>query len=464
MRVRNVTSTVLGVLVSVAALLGLAAAPAGAHTGDQAYLYLDVAENELAGRVELPYGDVRTVFGLSLEGTDEEVLTELEANAAELHEYADAHLSIGAGGEDWPVEFDGVELLEAEEEWTQYVVLPFEVDLDGGSTPRSLDVGFDPFFDEIDGRDALLLIANDWGAGVIDNTEEVLVAFDGDTRSRSVDLGDTSQWTNFTSSIELGVDHIRTGPDHIAFVLVLLLPSVLVFVAAPGSWAPGRSFGQGLWRVLKIVTMFTVAHSITFSLAGLGLLPLPPSKLVESIIAVSIAAAALHNLRPVTPNREWLLAFGFGLFHGLGFASLVSGLDVSRETQLVSLLGRNVGIEIGQAIVILMTFPALFLVSRTRFYRPFFVAGSIVLAAIAIAWTIERVLEIELGISRFVDEAIAFPRSIATMVLATAIAAGLYWWEQRNGRLLATADPSGAPPAGADDPAAEPEPAGTDAG
>jgi len=149
--------------------------------------------------------------------------------------------------------------------------------------------------------------------------------------------------------MRLGVDHIRTGPDHILFVPVLLLPAVLVFNTI---WRPAENFGASLWRITRIVSMFTVAHTITFSLAGLDILPLPPSKFVEAIIAISIAAAAIHNLRPIAQNKEWLIAFAFGLFHGMGFAGLVDGLEVSQSTKLLSLLGRNLGIEIGQTVVV----------------------------------------------------------------------------------------------------------------
>ena len=149
--------------------------------------------------------------------------------------------------------------------------------------------------------------------------------------------------------MRLGVDHIRTGPDHILFVLVLLLPAVLVFNTI---WRPAENFGASLWRITRVVSVFTVAHTITFSLAGLDILPLPPSKFVEAIIAISIAAAAIHNLRPIAQNKEWLIAFAFGLFHGMGFAGLVDGLEVSQSTKLLSLLGRNLGIEIGQTVVV----------------------------------------------------------------------------------------------------------------
>ena len=445
MRVRSVGALLLGTLALMAALVGWFCPPAGAHTGDQSYVYLDTTEDALGGRVELPYADVRSVLGLSLEGSPEEVEAEIAANGDRLRRYASDHIRIGTDGRNWPLVFQGASPLESEEAWAEYVVLPFVADLGGAAPPRTLEVRFDPFFDEIEGRDALLLVGNDWNGGVIENAEEVLVAFDPDSRTQTVDLGSGSWWKNFTASTELGLDHIRTGPDHIFFVFVLLLPSVLLFLPRPeggpgaGSWAPGRSFGQGLWRILKIATMFTLAHSITFTLAGLDLLPLPPSKFVESVIAASIAVAALHNLRPLAPNREWLIAFAFGLFHGLGFASLVSTLEVSRSTQLISLLGRNVGIEIGQAIVVLMAFPALYLLSRTRLYRPLFVLSSVGLAAVAVGWLIERLFEVDLGISGVVDKIVAWPRSLVLAVLAAVVAALLYWWEATKGRLLPVA-------------------------
>ena len=422
-------------LAAAFALLGFAPTPAGAHAGDQSYLYLDVTDEELGGRVEMPYIDLREVFGWELDDSDDDaVLAELRANADELWAYVSDHVSIGADGRTWDLEFTDVTLLGAE---GGYAVVGFVADVPGDSVPRTLEIGFDPFFDEIDDRDALLLIGNDWQAGVIDNGEEVLIGFYPDTRERVIDLGDTSQWSNFTASIELGVTHIRTGPDHILFVLVLLLPSVLVFTTA---WHPVATFGGSLWRVLKVVTMFTVAHSITFVLAGLELLPLPSSRVVESVIAASIAVAALHNLRPVAVNREWAIAFVFGLFHGMGFASLVSELDVGRTTKLVSLLGRNLGIEIGQVVVVCLVFPALFLLRRTRLYRPIFVLGSLALTAIAVGWMLERIFDLELRVARLVDPIVDWPRSVLLIGALTALAAAVHFVEARADRLLPTVE------------------------
>jgi len=409
---------------------------ASAHTGAQSYLYLDITPDRLGGRVEMPFGDLRKVFGMGLNGDDAAVLRELEAHQPRIEEYIRSHFTIGSDGQAWDYEFAGLELLEAE---GGYAVVRFSARVPVAPVPRALDVRFDPFFDEVDARDALLLIANDWQGGVIDNGEKAFVGFDKGNRRRRIELVRPSQWRNFVASTWMGVDHIRTGPDHILFVLALLLPSVLVY--ASGAWRPVATFSGSLWRILAIVTMFTLAHSITFLLAGLQMLPLPSSRIVESVIALSIAATALHNLRPIAVNREGTIAFVFGLFHGMGFASLVGGLDVSQTTRLISLLGRNVGIEIGQAVVVLLVFPVLFVLRRTTRYRPLFVLGSVVLSAISCGWLVERVLVLDLNVGGLVTPFIEFPRALILVLMSVAIAVAIHRYEDRAGRLLPTAEP-----------------------
>ena len=424
-------------VVVVTALVATTPLDSHAHSGVQSYLYLDVTPDRLGGRVEMPYSDLREVFGYGLDGDHDAVLGELQANKAEIAAYLRHHMSVGAEGREWHYEITEIDLLWAE---GGYAVVRFLADVPDGGVPRTLDVRLDPFFDEIEHRDALLLIGNDWEGGVIDNGEEVFVSFDPAVRRRQIDLGAASQWSNFTASLGLGVDHIRTGPDHILFVLVLLLPSVLVF---QGGWKPVSTFGASLWRILAIVSMFTLAHSITFVLVGLQVLPLPSSRIVESVIAASIAATALHNLRPVAVNREWAIAFLFGLFHGMGFASLIGALDVSQGTKMVSLLGRNVGIEIGQAVVVLLVFPALFLLRRTTWYRPVFVLGSSALALISLGWMIERLFVVNLNVGRLVEPFLKFPRSILLVAIVAGIAWAIYRAQDRAGQLLPTVDTGG---------------------
>ncbi len=437
----------IAALASVLVLFTLAT-PGASHADDQSYLYLDVSDLELAGRVEFPLSDIETVFGIDFvnDASDDDTLALIDGRLAELQAYADEHLAIStADGTELTIDFEGRSLLSTDkfDQDNNYLWLPFELSGYGTPAPRQFVITFDPFFDEIDGRDALIVIENDLEGGIYGNEADFLVAFDADNRTRDIDLGDASSLKNLTASIDLGVDHIKTGPDHVLFVLVLLIPSVLVF---RNGWHPTNGFLSSLWRILKIATMFTIAHSITFSLAGLEILPLPPSKFVEAVIAISIALAAIHSIRPIFPNKEWLIAFGFGLFHGMGFATLVDGLDVSRSTQLVSLLGRNIGIEIGQVGVIVACFPALNLLRRTRYYLPFLKGTAIVLSIIAVGWMIERLAEIELGINDIVDPFVVLPRAVIVLAALTVLAFVVYKREEAADRLLPTLDDVDGPP------------------
>lgn len=402
------------------AVLGVAPTPASAHTTEQPYLYVFVEPERIDGRVELAIGDVDEVLGLDLTGNDVEIENALRRNRGLLIPYIADHLIIGHGGRPLDLTFGDVDLFREAPGSLAFAVVQFAVDNPPAEPPNTLDFTFDPFFSEISGRDGLLLHRGGYEAGDFVADKEILVTFTEGSRQQSIDLGGRGVGANIGSSITLGVDHIKTGPDHILFVLALLLPSVLVH---RGGWHPIAGFGGAFWRVLKIATFFTLAHSITFTLAGMGWLPTPPAKIVESIIALSIAATALHNIRPVVPNREWSLSFLFGLFHGMGFASLVSELDVSRTSQLLSLLGRNIGIEIGQVVVICLLFPALFMLRRTPIYPALLTIFSLALTVLALLWTVERIWEIDLGTDALVEGAVSVPAAYWISGVLTALAA-----------------------------------------
>ena len=148
--------------------------------------------------------------------------------------------------------------------------------------------------------------------------------------------------------------------------------------------------------VLKIVTAFTVAHSITLSLAALGLVELP-SRLVESAIAVSVILAALNNLRPLVLGRLWMVAFGFGLLHGFGFASALAGLGLPRDALALALVGFNLGVEAGQLAIVLVFLPVAFALRHSSLYRrQVMFGGSLLIALLASIWFIERAFEMRL--------------------------------------------------------------------
>ena len=164
-----------------------------------------------------------------------------------------------------------------------------------------------------------------------------------------------------------------------------------------GRWAAVDAFGPAFWDVFRIVTAFTVAHSITLSLATLGVVTLP-SRLVESAIALSVVAAALNNLRPVVRGRRWVVAFVFGLVHGFGFASVLMDLGLPQGALVLALVGFNLGVEIGQLALVAAFLPLAFLLRETMFYRRILVVGgSALIVVIAALWLVERSLDVKLA-------------------------------------------------------------------
>jgi len=180
--------------------------------------------------------------------------------------------------------------------------------------------------------------------------------------------------------VPAGIHHIAIGPDHILFVLGLLL------------------LGGGLARLLKIVTSFTIAHSITLALASLALVRVP-SRIVEPLIALSIVFVAFETLRAsdatrARRDRRAPLAFGFGLVHGFGFASVLAEFGLPREALGWSLFGFNVGVEIGQAVIVVVVAPALALL-LARSPRAHAIAQRVLAVGIAGAggfWFVQRLL------------------------------------------------------------------------
>jgi hypothetical protein len=146
-----------------------------------------------------------------------------------------------------------------------------------------------------------------------------------------------------------------------------------------------------LLQAAVIVTAFTVAHSVTLSLAALGWVT-PASRWVEAAIAASVLLAALNNIWPIVTRRLWLASFGFGLIHGFGFAGALSELGLPRGARLVSLLGFNLGVEAGQLCLVIVILPVLYLAGRRPWYRRAAMpALSFAIAGLAGWWLYQRV-------------------------------------------------------------------------
>src|SRR6185295_4124843 len=147
--------------------------------------------------------------------------------------------------------------------------------------------------------------------------------------------------------------------------------------------------GGGFRALVAIVTAFTIAHSVTLSLAVLDVVQLPP-RLVESAIALSIAWVALENLLIAEVRGRWRVTFLFGLMHGFGFASILREMHLPREGLVASLLAFNLGVEAGQLVVVALTYPLVALMERSPQRRRFVVLASSVILVLALWWFRER--------------------------------------------------------------------------
>ena len=381
-----------------------------AHFPDQSYIYLQIQKNSVGGWFEISTRDLNKVFGLNLKvGLTKE---DVAPHVSKIQEYVLQHASFNSAEEgDYQIRFTEPDILRAES-FGDFVMLKFQ--LEGvKKVPEKLNVQYEAFIKDISGHTALLVIEENKNTGLANNESMHSLEFSPGRTKQELSTTENFLWRSFLAMIKSGIYHIWIGFDHILFLLALLLPSVLRFRSKKGGvpggdlnnkgWQPVDRLRPALMNIVKIVTFFTVAHSITLFLAAFEIINMPP-RLIESIIAISIALAAIHNIYPIVSGKEWLIAFVFGLFHGFGFASVLAEKGLVGNYMGLSILGFNLGVEIGQLAIILLVFPILYLVRKTFLYPKIRVFGSIILILVSLYWFIERAFNVDFTILRSIKK------------------------------------------------------------
>jgi hydrogenase/urease accessory protein HupE len=230
---------------------------------------------------------------------------------------------------------------------------------------RALTIHYDLFEPGVSTASCLATILQDGGVRSI--------VFTPEHREFTVSLGGWATWDQGRSFFGLGLKHILTGYDHVLFLLSLLV------------------VGGGLRYLVKVASAFTVAHSITLSLAVLNVVTLP-SRWVESLIALSIVYVAAENVWRAgrAPRDRWVVTCGFGLVHGLGFASILKEFAVPRSQLALSLVSFNLGVEAGQIAIVLLAAIVLPVLSRWPGHVMFRRLVSASAAAVGLVWFIQR--------------------------------------------------------------------------
>jgi hypothetical protein len=336
-------------------LVCLATAVAGgaahAHLASDSYLRIELGEDgKLSGRWDIALRDLDAAVGLH-PGPDGQVTWGmLKSRRDAIEAYAMNRLSI-AGCAPQPNE-----LLVDYHAGIAYAVLRFKAACTAAFGIISLK--YNLLFDLDPSHRGLLTLVTPSG-----EQRDVL-----SPEHSEVNIGRSPGTTTdeIARFVGFGVDHILVGYDHLLFVAVLMI--VAPFRRADGAgWLPLDRFGTVLIEVLKILTAFTIAHTITLSLGVLGIVNIP-SRIVDPAVAITIMLAAVDNVRPILPNIRWNVAFTFGLVHGLAFATALGPMRLPPLGLMLALGGFNVGVEFGQLALALLLISIVFVVHRDRVY------------------------------------------------------------------------------------------------
>ena len=372
-------------LSALFSLFAALAPPAAAHKASDAYLQIQRTDDTLDVRWDIALRDLDAV--LDLDGDVDQRLNwgEVRTRVPDIDAYALAALQLQQGrcalAATRPAaiekRIDGM-----------YLVLQLQARCDAG---QALEIDYHLFRDVDPTHRGLLRIEGAAGTAPVlrsldPSAGNVRVEWPG---SSTADAGNAAGVSFFQD----GVHHILIGYDHILFLICLLLPAVLRRGAR--QWSPVPTWQAAAWPMLGVVTMFTLAHSITLALAGLKIVSLSP-RIVEPAIAITIILAALDNLVPVLRGRRKLFAFLFGLIHGFGFAGALGELDLPMKEFVRALLQFNLGVEAGQLMVVAAALIALLTLRHWRRYAPVVLQGGSTLAMlVAVIWLCERVFDLK---------------------------------------------------------------------
>jgi hypothetical protein len=360
----------------------LFAAPAWAHKPSDSYLALALSDTHIEGQWDIALRDLNDAIGLDDDGNGEITWGEVRRKHDEISTYALSRLTLST--ETRTCQTTVLEQLIDDHTDGAYSILRFRADCDG--VARRLLADYRLLFDIDAQHKGLLRLTQDG--------QTRTAIFSQDRPTHEFFGTDRLLWPQSHQFIHEGIWHIWLGFDHVLFLLALLLPAVLI--RTNGNWHAADKFSGVCWNVVSIVTAFTVAHSLTLSLAALDVVRLP-SRLVESTIAASVVLAGLGNLYPMMTSRRWMVAFAFGLIHGFGFAAVLTDLGLPQDSLMLSLVSFNIGVELGQLAIVAAFLPLAYLLRRSWSYpRLVLTGGSLAVIAIALVWFTERAFDLQL--------------------------------------------------------------------
>jgi HupE / UreJ protein len=396
-----------------------------AHPSPNTLIFLDIKSDGVAAELNLPVIELSMALNPRAPKTAEQLIGSF---ADSLKTYVLSHMTpLSMDGQKWSVEVLDMRLEAVanpdERNSLQDIIIKIWLKPPTGTSSRQFVLNYDVVMHQVVTHSALVSIRQDWETGIVSEHPSEVGVIAVEPRNNQIfplviSLESKGLWGGFKSMIGLGMKHISEGTDHLLFLLVLLLAAPLLVVG--NKWGSFGGTRFALMRLVKIVTAFTIGHSLTLLVGAVGWLRLP-SQPIEVLIAFSIFVSAVHAIRPIFPNREMFIAAGFGLIHGLAFANTLSDLDLDAKAKALSILGFNIGIELQQLIVVVLTVPSLILLSKQPKIYDIIRIGTAILAGVAAtAWVFQRISGNNNLITEGVEKVFAYGR---WLILGLAILA-----------------------------------------
>ncbi len=365
-------------------------APVEAHQMPYTAVLLDFDPGGVSAELILPLQELELGFKQPLLEQPEQIVPKY---GPALREYLLAHVHPTApDGRPWTVEVSDLEVRMKERPFD--LVAHLWMRPPPGAAAREFKLNYDVILHEVISHKAFVFVRNDWDEARFRPADqeppmpEAIGLFHYLVYSLDIHRTGGSFWRGFGSVLTLGAQHIAGGLDHLLFLFVLLLPAPLR--PAGKHWGAFRGLKGSFVQLFKIVTAFTVGHSLTLLIGGLGWLRLP-QRPVEILVAATILVSAVHAIRPIFAGREPWVAGGFGLMHGLAFSTSVAQFGFSTWSLVMTILGFNLGVELMQLAVVVMAVPVLILLGRSQTYSPVRVTGAALAGAAAMVWIGARV-------------------------------------------------------------------------
>ena len=292
-----------------------------AHPMPNSLVLLNIRQDKIEGEIQLPLGELQSAIGFGVNDNTTNLVNRLGGT---IKVYLLQHIHpVSFDNKPWTVSIGNMHVVEMTNKLTgdyKELIINFSIKPPQYADLRNFYFNYDVIVNQVVTHKILLSIKQDWQQGIIreDSTLQAVGVIEldiptGKIKPFQVSLQAGSNWKGFKNMVLLGISHIWGGTDHILFILTLLLPAMLL--AKKKRWTEFIGTKNSLFNLLKIITAFTIGHSLTLLLGSLQWINLP-KKPIEVLIALTILISAFHAFRPIYPKKELLIAGGFGLIHG----------------------------------------------------------------------------------------------------------------------------------------------------